>query len=111
MSPRVDQPIPGFYRRKLVKGGPFVGVLIFWGCPLDPYSGEPMQRSPMLRCWVNGEEADPIDQWTWVAGGKITQAEYEFLLADAAHAMEFRPAAPRANPRKTIDLMESELPF
>lgn len=108
---RVDQPVPGFYRRKLVKNGPYVGVVIFYACPMDPESGEPMQRSRHLLCQVNGDWADPIDQWSWVAGNRVTQAEYNFLLADAAHAMEFRPTAPRANPRQAIDLLESELPF
>lgn len=107
----MDQPVPGWYRRRLTKGGPYVGVVIFIGCPIDPWSGEPMQRSPLLRCWVNGEEENPIEQWTWVAGNRITQAEYDFLMADAAHATEYRPTAPRANPSRKIDLMEAELPF
>lgn len=111
MAPRVDQPEPGFYRRKLVKGGPFVGVAIFYACPMDPESGEPMQRSRHLLCQVNGEWSDPVDQWSWVAGSRVTQAEYEYLLADAAHAMEFRPAAARANPRRAIDLLDVELPW
>lgn len=70
-----------------------------------------MQRSPMLRCWVNGEEMDPYDQWSWVAGSRISEAEYRFLIADAAHAMEFRPTAPRARPREKINLLEAELPW
>ena len=111
MTLLVDCPIPGFYRRRLVKGGPFVGVRIYQACPLDPESGEPMQRSRPLLCQVNGEWADPYETWIWVAGAKISEAEFNFLMADASHAMEYRPTAPRANPRRKIDLMESELPF
>jgi hypothetical protein len=107
----VSRPVPGFYRRRLVKGGPAVGVLIFQACPIDPETGEPMQRSRPLLCLVNGEWADPIDEWEWIAGSRISEAEYLFLLADAAHAAEHRPTAPRARPREKINLLESELPF
>lgn len=88
-----------------------MGCIIFYGCPLDIETGEPMQRSRPLLCQVAGEWADPYETWSWVAGQRIGEAEYRFLMADAEHAMEHRPSAPRANPRKKIDLLESELPF
>jgi hypothetical protein len=108
---RVDQPEAGHYQRRLVKGGPQVGVIIYLACPMDPFYGHPLERSRHLLCKVNGEDADAMDQWTWVAGSRISEAEYRYLLADAAHAMEFRPTAPRANPQKKIDWLTVELPF
>lgn len=89
-----------------------MGCIIFKPCPFHFADGEmTIERSRPLLCLVNGEHVDPVETWTWVAGQRISEAEYLFLLADAAHAMEFRPTAPRANPRKAIDLLESELPF
>lgn len=111
MTLLVDTPVPGWYRRRLIKGGPWVGCVIFYACPMDPESGEPMDRSRYLLCQVNGEWRDPLETWTWCAGSPISEAEYRFLMADAAHAMEFRPTAPRANPRAKIALLECELPF
>lgn len=109
---RVDMPVPGWYRRRLIKGGPMVGVLIFVPCPFFFADGEmTVERSRPLVCLVNGQHENALDQWTWVAGSRISEAEYRYLMADAAHAMEFRPTAPRANPRKKIDLMQSELPY
>lgn len=112
MSPHVDVPIAGWYRRKLTRGGPYVGVVLYYSCPFH-FENDNMtvDRSRPLLCLVNGEHADAMDQWTWIAGSRITEAEYSYLMADASHALEFRPSAPRANPRKTIDLMDSELPF
>lgn len=110
MSELVGTPRPGFYRRKLVKGGPYVGVVIFYACPWNDEC-QPTERSRPLLCMVNGEHADPVQTWEWVAGQKISEDEYNYLMADAAHATEFRPTAPRANPRKKIELLECELPW
>lgn len=105
----VSRPVPGWYRRRLVKGGPYVGVVIFHGCPFN--EDGPLDRSRPLLCLVNGEWADPLEQWTWIAGSRISAAEYAYLLADAAHAAEHRPTAPRARPREKINLLEAELPW
>lgn len=110
---RVDQPQPGYFRRRLAKGAPWVGCIIYYPCPfhVEPDGNVTVERSRPLLCMVNGEHVDPFEVWTWVAGQRISEAEYLFLIADAAHAMEFRPTAPRANPRKPIDLMDVELPW
>lgn len=112
MSPRVDIPVPGWYRRKLTRGGPYVGVVLYYSCPFYFENGNmTIDRSRPLLCLVNGEQADPLDQWTWIAGNRISEAEYRYLVADASHAMEFRPAAPLARPRESINLLEAELPW
>ena len=113
MSPRVDVQVPGFYKRKLTKGGPYVGVVLFYSCPFFAIDdgNVTVERSRPLLCQVNGQWADPIQEWSWIAGSRITAAEFHYLMADADHAMQYRPTAPRANPRRKIDLMESELPF
>lgn len=104
MNHRVDRPVPGWYRRRLVKGGPWVPVLIWQRCPLDPETGEPLDRPPVLLCLVDGEEADALDQWTWVAGNRITRADYDLMTRQAAWDRIYDPDAPAARPREAVDL-------
>lgn len=111
MTERVDQPRPGFYRRRLVKGGPWVGARIWHGPPFDPITREPLDRSHALRCEVNGEQVDVFDAWTWLAGEPISEAEFLYLEALRDHALAHEPDHPAAQPRRPIDRMTLSLPF
>lgn len=61
MSRPVDDPKPGFFRMRLVKGGPFVGAEIRHGAPRDPETGGIMEeRSFMWETIIDGKLArDP----------------------------------------------------
>lgn len=111
MTHRVDRPIPGWYRRRLVKGGPWVGARIWFGPPFDPVTREPLDRSHALRCEVNGEQVDVYDAWTWLAGEPITETEFRYLEALREHAIAHEPDLPAANPRRRIDPLRTPLPF
>lgn len=103
-------PQPGFYRRRLVRGGPWVGVAIWLAQEIDPETGE-LVADERLVATVDGAPADPIAVWTYCAKNPIPEAEYRFLIAAARHAQAYEPEAPRANPRRPIDLMSAALPF
>lgn len=45
---------PTFYRARLVKGGPYVGVKVWHGQPL--VGGELLDRSPRWQCLVGAED-------------------------------------------------------
>lgn len=79
----VDEPRVGFYRTRLVRGGPWVGVQIFWQWPTDPHTGEPLDRSPTMLALVNGEPRELFDTWVVSAKNPITEAEYHELRAQA----------------------------
>lgn len=99
----VDRPIPGWYRRRLVRGGPWVPVLIYWRCPM----GEdclPLDRSPVLLCQVAGEDADPYAQWSHVAGNPISAIDYEVMVRQRAWDIRYDPASPAANPKVRVDI-------
>lgn len=108
---RVDQPVPGRYRRRLVKGGPWVPVLIFVPCPIDPYTGEQLDRSRRLLCLVGEDWADAWEQWTWVAGQPISRIDYDLMIAQAAWDRTYAPLSPGANPRLPVDLSQLAIPF
>lgn len=97
-------PVAGFYRTKLVRGGPWVPVRIWYGPSRDPETGEELDRSPYWQAECNGKEADALELWTWVAGREIPEAEYLFMMAKKDYAEKFAPELPEASPREKIDL-------
>lgn len=90
------EPQCGWYTRRLVKGGPIVPARIWLHQEIDE-DGE-LVGPEILRCEVAGKERDPDEEWMYLADSPITQAEYDFRVADAswcrAHAMD----SPEANP-------------
>lgn len=93
---QIGQPEPGYYKRRLVGGGPWVSVRFY----LD--EGE-------LRVEVDGEERradgerhDPFEVWplSWPS----TETEYRFFCQLREWAQRFAPHHPAARPRERIDL-------
>lgn len=114
---RLDLPVAGYYRTKLVKGGPFVPVRIYFGQPV--IDGELQDRSP---CWcveVDGQtdkwemdketgyrcrvRRDVEEVWPHCAREPITRQRYEWMVKHAAWAKENAPDHPKASPREAID--------
>lgn len=63
-SRRIDEPQPGFFRMRIIKGGPYVGAIIKY-------------RLGMLVAEVNGAASD-LDH-VWTSGERISPADWEFL--------------------------------
>jgi hypothetical protein len=106
-------PEPGFFRMKLVRGGPWVPALIWRPCPivipqpLETTPGpedwcRPLDRSRPLLARIGEREADPFDVWTY--GRRIGAAEYHWRLALGKWAQTHAPLDPEANPRARVDL-------
>ena len=113
---------PRFYRARIARRGPFIGVKVFFGPPL--VGGEEIDRSPRWQTIVNGETTGravlqtgnddvpvEVDGITLRNVEAITLAEYQFLVADAEHAREWRPDHPKAKPREAVDFLSLRLPF
>lgn len=112
MTLDLNKPLPGHYKRRLVKGGPFVPVHITRQCHCTPFGGpdnlahewsDNCDRYPPLMAWVNGEEADPYDIWSWCAKCPISAVEYKKMMLTKDWA-ETVPNAPEARPREAIDM-------
>lgn len=100
----INEPQEGYYRRRLVRGGPWVAGCIWWEYgEIDQESGHKMEDD-VLRCLVNGLPRNPYTEWLYLAKEPITEAEYNFLVDDAAHARAHRPEDPKATPDAPIDL-------
>lgn len=107
MSPApliVDQPQEGYYKTRLVKGGVWCPVRIWYGQPLDPVTGELLDRSPRWQALRNGEEYDAASVWNWCCGNPISEADYNHMMAVKEWAEKHAPDEPEANPRRAIDL-------
>jgi hypothetical protein len=110
-------PIPGYYRLKLIKGGPWVGARIVYGPPPDPIDGTELDRAPRWQAWLDGKmigaDRDPHRAGAfriWPAHS-IEKAEYEYLIANSQWAKANSPNDPAANPGRPIDLLTAPIPF
>lgn len=106
-TPIPDEPCPGFFQCKLVKGGIFVPARIW----LEQDVGEDGELlGAELRCEVNGEPADPFDKWSYLCGEPISEAQFNYLTARNRWAAWHAPHEPAANPRKPIDWLTLPVP-
>lgn len=95
-----DEVQCGWFKRKLVKGGPFVPARIWMFQPVE--DGQ-LVGDETFQCEVNGSFADAEDQWQWLCRSPITEAEFDYLTAALAWAADNAPDEPMANPREAVD--------
>lgn len=99
----------GWYKTKLVKGGPWVPARVWLEQDIDPDTGE-LMSDEVFRCEVNGREVDPGDWWLRLCGNPITHAEYDRRKAHRDDiGWNERTDDPVYDPRQTIDFQK--LPF
>lgn len=71
-----DEPKPGYYKRRMVRGGPFVPVEIWLEQQTCPETGE-LVADERLRAICGGEMRDPASLWIYCRA--ITLEEYDAL--------------------------------
>ena len=115
---QIGTPEPGWFRMRLVKGGPMVGAQIRREPTRDPETGELLDRSWFWSAFINGEMVgDPGPQPSdavyriWTSGERIHPAEHDYLIANARWTEQHAPDEPAAQPGKPIDLLSTPLPF
>lgn len=104
-----DEPQPGWYKRKLAKGGVFVPARIWLDAVVDIGTGELLEPETLL-CEVNGIRHDAYDQWSWLCGHPITEDEFRYLTALREHALRHEPDLPIANPQRPVDWLNAPMP-
>jgi len=109
-----------FWKAKLIRGGPFVGVKTFHGPPL--VDGEFLDRSHRWQAIVRLETSARMilmgDETPIEVEGKhlrgierIDEAAYRHLIEHADWATKYRPDLPDANPETPVDWAKTTLPF
>ncbi|MFE3839199.1 hypothetical protein [Pseudogemmobacter sonorensis] len=70
-------PQCGYYKRRLVRGGPWVAARIWCEREVCPETGE-LAAPERMRCEVDGQISDAVDNWTHLT--PISRDEYEAIL-------------------------------
>lgn len=110
---RVDEPIEGYYRHRLRSDGVRGAVRIWYGPPLDPVTGEELDRSWRWQATMNGEPIDFDRCWPACASDPLSAEEYNYLIQRNDWAKRHAPESGYADARKKHDLFDinSPLPF
>ncbi len=101
-----------YWRARLVKGGPWIGVRTFLDGPL--VDGEVLDRSPRWQALVRTEttgrailygEPCPIEVDGILLRNieRISEADYRYLIDHAAYVTQWKPSEPDASPNEAID--------
>ena len=106
-----DLPIAGHYRFRMRSGAAFCGVRIWHGAPLDPVTGEELDRSPRWQAMVNDEPVALERVWPKCAADPIDAAEYQYLCDVQAWAKVNAPNSPQANLMRKINPLTAPTPF
>lgn len=103
-----NAPQCGWYKRRMIKDGPYIAAEIWMDQPVE--DGE-LVGDEVMRCEVDGQEADPVEQWTFLAARPITEKEFRHLRASAKWTRVNAPEEPLANPHKPVNHLKTPLPF
>lgn len=106
-----------YWRAKLVKGAPFIGVVTWYGAPV--VDGEELDRSPRWQALVRNETTSrailmgdeiPIEvDGTFLRSiEKIDEAAYRYLIVHSAYATQRAPHMPDASPQKSINWLHQK---
>ncbi|MGJ8477290.1 hypothetical protein [Sphingobium yanoikuyae] len=106
-----DKPIAGHYRMRLRSGAAYCGVRIWHGAPLDPVTGEELDRSHRWQAQANGEDIALDRVWPKCGADPIDVDEYRHLCAVQDWAREHAPTSPQANPHRKADALSSPILF
>lgn len=97
---------PGFFKLRLVKGGAEIAARLFKIEERDEETGD-LLSDVRYFAEIDGESVDPLNppRWPWTP---ISEADYRYLIDDAAHCRKYKPDAPRANPYIPMNLAPAE---
>lgn len=100
--PFMELPEAGYYKRRYVRGGPWVPARIWIVEYRDPETNELMSDQEYF-CEVGGIPKDVFDEWPSLLGRPIPRDEFDFLTSRREWAIEHKPEHPQAAPRETIN--------
>lgn len=107
----VSTPVAGFYRHRFGRDTIEVGVRIWHGPPLDPVTGEELDRSWRWQAEVNGCLVDFERVWPACALNVVSEADYRTFCARQSWAKESAPKSAYAQPGRKIDRLSRETPL
>ena len=106
-----DTPVEGYYGTRLRSGAAYVGVHLWFGRPVEPWTGEEMDRAPRWNAAINDRWHEVGAVWPKCADEPVTEAEYRHLCATQAWAQQHAPESALAQPTRKFDPLTSPLLF
>ena len=107
----LDVPVAGFYRGKLRSKGALCGFRIWYGAPLDPLTGEELDRSHRWQAHCNGDYVEIDDVWPYGAQLVITEREYNKFCQQQTWARQYAPNSALADPKRKSNPLTAPLYF
>lgn len=107
----VSKPVAGFYRYRLRGGSVAGGVRIYFGPPLDPVTGEELDRSWRWMAEFNGEPVEFDRVWPACTGEPITEQDYRRRVARRLWAAQHAPESAYAEQGRRLDPLSSHTPL
>lgn len=104
-----SEPQCGWFKRRLVKHGPWVPARIWLDQEIDMDTGELLADERLL-CEVLHVRSDAAEQWAWLCDNPISKAEYDYLVAAFAWSAQHAPHEPRANPKQPVNWLYVPVP-
>lgn len=104
-------PQDGYYKTRLVRGGPWVPARIWREQEIDFITGKPTAFD-IVRCEVGDKKRNPIRLWDALARNPIQKdgaGGYDHMMATAGWAKKYDPKSTEANPGKAIDWLSEPL--
>ena len=109
-----------FFRARLVKMGPYIGVMTFLAPPL--IDGEWLDRSPRFQALVRNETTArailmgdllpiEVDQIHLRNIERIDEEPYRYLITHSTYATAHAPHMADAAPQEAVDFMKLKTPF
>lgn len=86
-------PQCGWYLRRMVAGGPWVPAVVWVEQPIDPRTGQ-LIADETVHCEIDGEYADPFDEWVSLAKRPIPQWKYHEMIQDRKWIARHDPTNP-----------------
>lgn len=107
----VSTPTAGFYRMKMRAGGVYGGVKVWYGPPLDPVTGDELDRGWRWQATFDGRAIDLDRVWPACGREPITEAEYARLIMQASWAREHAPGSAYADLGRKYDPLDANQPL
>lgn len=97
-----DEPQDGYYKCRLIRGGPWVPGRI-WREPERDFATGRLTGMDVVSCEVAGKPRNPRQQWNALARYPISKADYDYLVSVGNWARDHAPNSSEANPGKPVN--------
>lgn len=97
-----DVPQVGWYKRRLVKMGPWVPARIWRERAIDFSTDRPGDKDE-LKCEVGGAIRNAFEQWGILLNNPVSKADFDFMMLHREWVQKYAPNEPEADEAKPID--------